>query len=71
MAKFHTLDLHLINLKVIRLGPGRYSNEVICRDWDDGVSISFNTISQYPIMAISNFKVRVQVEDLIESPAEE
>ncbi|MBA7709935.1 hypothetical protein ES703_118861 [subsurface metagenome] len=71
MAKFRTLDLHLTNLKVTRLGPGRYRNEVMCRDWDDGVGIPFDTITPYPILAISNFKVRVQVEDLIESPAEE
>ncbi len=71
MAKFHTLDLHLTNLDVIRLGPFRYTNQVTCRDWDDGEEISFTAKMRFPIMAISNFKVRIQVEDLVESPAEE
>jgi len=71
MAKFLTLDLHLVQLNVTRLGPGRYRNQVTCRDWDDGILIPFDTITPYPIMAISNFKVRVQVEDLIESEPSE
>ncbi|TET13522.1 MAG: hypothetical protein E3J81_08405 [Dehalococcoidia bacterium] len=67
MAKFRTLDLHLTNLKVTRLGPGRYQNEISCVDWDDGVKVSFKTITLYPFIAVSIFKIRAQVEDLIES----
>lgn len=68
MAKLATLDLHLTNLEVTRLGPWRYSNKITCRDWDDVQRISFTTTTEFPIIAISSFKVRIQVEDLLESP---
>lgn len=68
MAKFKTLDMHLVNLRVIRNSAGDYTNTVTATDWDDGVTISFAARMEFPIIALSTFKVRIQVEDLIESP---
>ncbi len=68
MAKFKTLDMHLVNLRVIRNSAGDYTNTVTATDWDDGVTISFQARMEFPIIALSTFKVRIQVEDLIESP---
>lgn len=71
MAKFKTLDLHLTQLDVIRAGPGSYLHQIRVTDWDDGVEFPMSIQLEYPIIAISNFKIRIQVEDLIESEPEE
>ena len=68
MAKLKTLDLHLTNLDLIRVG-NTYATTITMTDWDDGAQITFTANLPFPIVAVPNFKVRVQVEDLIPATA--
>lgn len=71
MAKYKTLELHLVELKTIRVSPNNYRHTLTLRDWDDGEQISLTVNLSYPINAVTPIKFRVLVEDLPESPAEE
>ncbi len=68
MAKFKTLDMHLVNLNVTRLGPGNYVSNITARDWDDGEEATFSLRMAFPVIALSILKIRIQIEDLQESP---
>lgn len=69
MAKFRTLDLTLTNLQVVRVAAGIYQHSIEVTDWDDGVVVTFSATLDNPIIAVSAFKLRIQIEQLEETPA--
>ncbi|MBA7540936.1 hypothetical protein ES705_33239 [subsurface metagenome] len=68
MAKYKTLELHPVKLDTIRLAPGNYRHSITLHDWDDGEEVTFTINLSYPINAITPLKIRVLIEDLLESP---
>ena len=68
MAKYKTLELHLISLQTTRLGASKYRHDLTLRDWDDGEEVSLTVELRYPISAVTAWKIRVLTEDLPESP---
>ncbi|GAI90753.1 unnamed protein product [marine sediment metagenome] len=69
MAKYKTLELHLLKLYTLRLGPNSYKHTCTLADWDDGESVELSMTLKYPITAVTPLKLRVVVEDLPEAPA--
>lgn len=70
MAKYKTLELHLVELKTVKIADLNYRHTLTLRDWDDGEAVSLTINLTYPISAVTAWKIRVLVEDLPESPAE-
>jgi len=68
MAKYKTLELHLVSLNTIRLSANNYRHTLTLRDWDDGEEISLTVDLSYPINAVTPIKFRILIEDLLESP---
>jgi len=69
MAKYKTLELHLVSLNTVRLAANSYRHDLTLRDWDDGEQVSLTITLSYPINAVQPFKLRVLTEDLPETPA--
>ena len=68
MAEYKTLELHLVSLQTIRMGPNLYRHDITLHDWDDGEKVDLTINLSYPINAITPLKIRVLIEDLLESP---
>ncbi len=66
MAKYKTLELHLISLQTTRISANNYHHEITLRDWDDGEEVKITIQLSYPISAVTAWKLRVLIEDLTE-----
>lgn len=60
----------MVSLSTLRIGPGNYRHSVTLHDWDDGEQVSLTIDLSYPINAITPLKIRVLIEDLLETPPE-
>ena len=67
MAKYKTLELHMVSLNTIRIAPGNYRHTVTLHDWDDGEKVDLSIELSCPINAITPLKIRVLIEDLPET----